>query len=294
MRNRLTVTGRQSMPFSKMVSVSRRRSNGDGQLPLPLSQRKSDGKHGGARPGSGRKKGRTRVAHRVREVVRKGQPVHVTLRLRPEAAGLRRRRQYQAIRAAILRYGHKIDFAINEYSVQGNHVHLVCEPNSARALARGIQVFSSVVARRLNKLIGRRGKVFGDRYHSRALRTPREVRNVLAYVLQNWRHHGVHRQHKIWIVDPFSSAQFFDAWADDWRPPRPGWMLGDEPIPIAPARGWLLGTGWRKHGLIQSPRRSCSVPFSKYDLWTRCREPRAHAPSTARCDLRHDPEIRSN
>jgi len=28
-------------------------------------------------------------------------------------------------------------------------------------------------------------------------------------------------------------------------------MLDDEPIPIAPARGWLLSKGWRKHGLIR-------------------------------------------
>jgi hypothetical protein len=102
--------------------------------------------------------------------------------------------------------------------------------------------------------------VFADRYHSRVLRTPREVRNVLCYVLQNWRHHGMHEQHPVWVVDPFSSAQFFEAWVDDWKPPRPGWMKPDEPRPTAPPRGWLLRVGWRRHGLLRRDETPGSAP----------------------------------
>ena len=38
----------------------------------------------------------------------------------------------------------------------------------------------------------------GGRYHARPLRTPREVRNALVYVLQNWRKHirGVRAGHE--------------------------------------------------------------------------------------------------
>jgi len=213
--------------------------------------------HGGARAGAGRPKGaRPRVAHRKRERIRKGEVVHVTLRLRPEASGVRRRRQYAVIRAVMRRWGHRDDFAINQYSIQGNHLHLVCEPLDRDALARGIQGFSSMIARRLNALCGRRGSVFADRYHVRILRTPREVRHVLCYVINNWRKHGVHERHRAWTIDPYSSGWFFDGWKD-WRPPRQDFLDADEPIPIAPARSWLLRVGWRKHGLIaptEAPR----------------------------------------
>jgi hypothetical protein len=94
----------------------------------------------------------------------------------------------------------------------------VCEPRDTKALARGIQGFASLVARRLNAIAKRRGKVFADRYHSRVLRTPREVRNVLCYVINNWLHHW--RENAVWIVDPFSSAprvaaahRLAEAWA---------------------------------------------------------------------------------
>src|SRR5437773_4242076 len=41
------------------------------------------------------------------------------------------------------------------------------------------------LARAVNHAIGRRGAVWGDRYHARALATPRAVRHALVYVLMN-------------------------------------------------------------------------------------------------------------
>jgi putative transposase len=143
--------------------------------------------------------------------------------------------------------------------LQGQHLHLVCEADDQRALARGMQGLSIRLARRLNRLLGRAGRVLRDRYHSRVLKTPVEVRNVLAYVLCNFRHHAAERGLQLdraW-VDPFSSGPHFDGWRDLVRPaavyargprctttPRSwllqkGWLLGRGRIPVAtvPARG---------------------------------------------------------
>jgi REP element-mobilizing transposase RayT len=228
------------------------------QLELPAPKDKPKGKHGGRRAGAGRKRSAdSGVPHRRRERVGKQEPVHVTLKLLPAAAGLRNHKKYTAIRRA-MRTCQKDAFAINHYSIQGDHVHLVCEPRHTKALARGIQGFASLMARRLNAITKRRGKVFADRYHSRVLRSPREVRNVLCYVINNWLHHK--RENTVWEVDPFSSAQFFDAWDGGWKPPRPGWMKPGEEVPVVQPRGWLLRTGWRRHGLLRcdeapAPRR---------------------------------------
>ena len=111
-----------------------------------------------------------------------------------------------------------------------------------------------MVARRINRLRGCRGKVFADRYHARALTTPTEVKHALRYVLNNWRHH---KRDQPWPTDPFSSGALFDGWSDCKPEEHPLWLDEDEPIPITRPRCWLLSTGWRLRGLIgtkEAPR----------------------------------------
>jgi REP element-mobilizing transposase RayT len=208
---------------------------------------------GGKRKGAGRKRTseKARVAHRTRREVDGRTPVHVTLRLLPEIARLRRRAQYRAIREALARTAHRADSRICHYSVQSNHLHLVVEPMTKSGLARGMMAFKSSCAKRLNGLVARRGRVFADRYHVRYLQTPAQVRRALCYVLNNWRHHREDRG-ATWRFDPFSSADLFDGWttrAGMWERPA------DRP-PVAAARCWLLTMGWRRHGAIDP----CEVP----------------------------------
>jgi hypothetical protein len=82
--------------------------------------------------------------------------------------------------------------------------------------------------------------VFADRYHARVLRTPREVRHALAYVLLNGRRHGVTSVG----IDPCSSGAWFDGWVG-LSVPAP-----DASAAVAAARTWLLRVGWRRHGPI--------------------------------------------
>src|SRR5437867_3946747 len=79
----------------------------------------------------------------------------------------------------------------------------------------------------------------GDRYHARALRTPREVRNALVYVLQNWRKHVPGARG----VDARSSGRWFEGWR------TPVERIPASP-PVVPPRTWLAAVGWRKLGLL--------------------------------------------
>lgn len=139
-------------------------------------------------------------------------------------------------------------FGICQFSIQGNHIHLVCEAANAERLSRGIQGWSVRVARRLNRKLGRSGRVFADRYHSVLLRSPRQMRHALCYVMQNARRRGEELDPSWGGIDPFTSAWFFDGWADEsWRAslaPATG------PPPVCSAQTWLLRTGWRRHRLI--------------------------------------------
>jgi hypothetical protein len=135
----------------------------------------------------------------------------------------------------------KAGFRLVHFTVQGNHLHLICEAKDRERLARGLQGLAIRVAKRLNAKLGRRGKLFAQRYHARILRTPTEVRNALVYVLNNARRHD---PSVAWDwVDPLSSAGFFDG----WRIPHHDVAARDGP---APANTWLLTTGWRFRGLI--------------------------------------------
>ncbi len=77
--------------------------------------------------------------------------------------------------------------------------------------------------------------MFSERYHARALRTPREVRHALAYVLLNERRH-LARERGLslppWYFDPCSSAVEFDG----WRPLQgvAPHLKRSEPLPLRP------------------------------------------------------------
>jgi REP element-mobilizing transposase RayT len=148
-------------------------------------------------------------------------PLHVTLRMAPHVYNLRSRRSFRVI-AASLRVGcDRFDVRVIEFSVQGNHIHLLVEAPNRRALARAIQGLSIRVAKGLNRMMGRTGRVFDDRYHARVLRTPTEVRHAIHYVLENARKHAAQRgeTYAPGYVDPYSSA---GAGAPDLALPRRG------------------------------------------------------------------------
>jgi hypothetical protein len=137
------------------------------------------------------------------------------------------------------------------YSVQTDHVHLVVESAGKRALACGMKSIGARLARATHRAFALTGPVLDGRYHLRVLRTPREVRNALAYVLLNARHHWRERgrtpARSAAVLDAASSARWFDGWALRTVPranPPPG-----EPE-VAPPRTWLARVGWRRHGLI--------------------------------------------
>jgi hypothetical protein len=94
-----------------------------------------------------------------------------------------------------------------------------------------------------------------DRYHVRRLATPREVRNVLRYVLLNARRHvGAVRATVVGSIrlDPASSARWFEGWklASNAGPNTIARSAAAHPRPVARARTWLLTVGWRRHGLL--------------------------------------------
>ena len=222
---------------------------------------KNGQRRGGKRKGAGRpKKGvRSSEPHKIREAFKPNQPVHVTLRVAPDVASLRVSVLYFALHAALVTTYATDRIRIVHISIQGTHIHLFVEANNRTALARGMQGFEIAAARHINaavtRLTGvkRRGTVFPDRYHAVIIRSPRQARNELAYVVNNWRRHGETKSLVVGDgrIDLFSSAPSFDGFEDvDVRSAE--WPKTYMPLPVWTPRTWLLSTGWRRHGLVRS------------------------------------------
>lgn len=152
---------------------------------------------GGRRPGSGRKRIRSKgVAHRVRERVVQKTPLHVNFKYR---TSIRNKESLKLLKRAILNariHGLKI----LHFSMLSNHIHLIIEAVDNEVLTKGMRSLTVTFAKGLNK-----GKIQIERYHLHVLKTLRETKNAIQYVLFNQQKHekGIYTR-----IDEYSSVLF--------------------------------------------------------------------------------------
>ena len=176
--------------------------------------------HGGWRKGAGRPRG-ARVSHAGRPQFDRVTPAHVTLRVKDHVWNLRSGRSFRRIEGCFARARGRFGLRLIQFSVQGNHLHLIVEADGSAALTRGMQGLAIRLARALNAMMDRSGPVFGDHYHARLLRSPTQLVNSIRYVLGNARHHFGE------ATDRYaSSALSRDRRAELLAEPR-GWLLRD-------------------------------------------------------------------
>ena len=194
---------------------------------------------GGKRKGAGRKPNGAKagVKHETRAKVTRTTPVFVTTKLVAGLPTLRAANEEEVIRQAFREVNALRALRIIQYSIQSNHLHLIVETRNAEQLSRGMSQLTIRLARRLNKLWGRKGKLWNDRFHSRVVETPTLMANVLNYCLLNGRKHGSWRGKG---PDPFSSGRWFTGWRHWPAEAR------DESCPVAVAHSWLATEGWRR------------------------------------------------
>jgi hypothetical protein len=127
---------------------------------------------------------------------------------------------------------------------------MIVEAASTADLASGMKSIGSRLARAVNRIFGRLGPVLEERYHLHVLKTPREVRNAIAYVLLNARRHAAklgRSLSRVARIDPASSGRWFDGWRS-----TPTGPVAMDPPAVAAARTWQLQLGWRRLGTIEA------------------------------------------
>src|SRR3954465_13274423 len=245
------------------------------QMRLPLAVTRTWG--GARKGAGRKPRGRPSMPHTTRPKVDPRYPVQVTIRATPGLPSLRSPRLFGALRRAIARasvdrfrvihfsiqqdHGHFIvegdearpapggrprpplaraavdRFRVIHFSIQQDHGHFIVEGDEARRARGGVHGLAIRLALAVNRALGRKGKVVGDRYHARPLTTPRQMRTSMVYVLLNFRKHlrapaG---------IDPRSSGPHFS-----------GWQATPAATDVAPATAdpdtWMARVGWRVPG----------------------------------------------
>ncbi len=160
------------------------------QLKLNLNQ----GRWGGRRSGSGRKRLHSKgVSHRKREKITNRLPAHVNLKYR---ISIRNKDFLRILKRAIFNSRRK-GLRIIHYSVQSNHIHFIIETDNKHTLESGMRSLTVTMARGLAK-----GRVQLQRYHLHVLKSVKETRNAVRYVVFN---EQKHTGKKMLIPDGYSS-----------------------------------------------------------------------------------------
>ena len=169
--------------------------------------------------------------------------MHLNFKLIPQVPSLRTP-QFMREFAKILTNARRCGLRIQHYTIESNHVHILCEAESNDHVKRGMISLKSSIAWALRRIFGFYGKVFTDRYHAHHLKTPTEMRNALRYVLFN---HAKHAK-AAFFADVYSSIYEFED-ASEFANLRfdrpPAWFAAIRPQ-LSVAQSWMQSHGWRK------------------------------------------------
>jgi len=147
--------------------------------------------------GAGRPKGRSKhyIPHIKREALPAKTPVHITIKINKEYKGLRNKTFLSITKLAIKKARLK-GLRVIYFTIQFDHLHLFIEPKNMRELSNGIRSLVCAMAERMRRhlKLDKLKSFVKDRYHLHILKTPREVKNAIKYILGNTiKHSGVFR-----------------------------------------------------------------------------------------------------
>lgn len=178
--------------------------------------------HGGQRKNAGRpKRLKSEPSHRRRERIDFKKPLHLTIKCAVGVPSLRTPKILPWFRKIVAGARAK-GLHINQYAIEGNHIHLIAEADSNMSLRNGMLSFSATLTWALREIFHYCGKVLKGRFHTEICETPTQVKRALHYVIYNHAHHCKQRP----FVDVYSSA-------------------AEGSFAQAP-RSWLQRVGWRR------------------------------------------------
>ncbi len=182
-------------------------------------------------------------------------PLHLVFRLREGLPNLRTRKGAQIVKNAILG-AQACGLRVVHFSILSNHLHLIVESSSTKAFYGAMKSFCSrmgIHVRRLGsanliKKLDEQGLgIFRGRYYIEEIKTPRQMKHALKYVLLNPAKHFK----KAPYLDMFSSSSLFENWQKligyELKPTIQNKILREKLKHfLAPPKFWLTNVGWMR------------------------------------------------
>jgi REP element-mobilizing transposase RayT len=112
-------------------------------------------------------------------------PYHITTRANNKRRRFKRKRQHLKVFSEILNLAvNKYNLVIEHLVIMGTHYHMIANtPNEN--LDRVMQLINSQLAKKYNKLLGRSGHLWGERYKATILGTELAYMNCVSYIYRN-------------------------------------------------------------------------------------------------------------
>src|SRR3989338_1020410 len=123
----------------------------------------------------------------------------------------------------------KYVFEVHHLAIMSNHYHLVVSVSSETSIDRLMQLVNSLVARAMNKRLGRRGHFWEDRFKSRILHSLDYLKRTIAYVYHNPLKAGIVRKALDYTK---STLKFY------WWKKLPFWISPDSFLKEIPPENW--------------------------------------------------------
>lgn len=117
--------------------------------------------------------------------LRDGARYHVTARANRKEMILDARASKELFLTIVMRAKKRYPFRIENFTVMGNHFHLVIVPIKEASLSRIMQWIMSRFAVAYNKIHGFTGHVWGDRFFSRIIAGLRDLLSIFEYIDEN-------------------------------------------------------------------------------------------------------------
>jgi len=103
------------------------------------------------------------------------------------------------IMANALSYFDNERYRLLAWCVMPNHVHTVVKPFEGHTLSKILHSWKSFSAKEINKVVGRKGKVWQDEYYDRLIRDEEHLERALFYVVENPVKAGLEKWKWVWV-----------------------------------------------------------------------------------------------
>ena len=124
------------------------------------------------------------IRHIQRERFERESSFHITIKVRQEKSDLQNKMILKALHRAIMKARYK-SLKVIHYTLEFNHIHLLVEAYNQEQLSNCMQSFGVTLAKMINKVKFKKGRVYKHRYHLRRLSSVMELKNVLKYIFNN-------------------------------------------------------------------------------------------------------------